>query len=312
MIAWVTTNTTTCGGMIIPFEYVSRLKKLGIETDIFAEQGNKELEDTYGIKVRPLSELQTTEDDVIIATRWEQCEMLSHFPGKKYQFVQGDDIQLLGDDSQRQQCSLWRLHHDWDLIGVSKYVLSRWNRGVVIPNAVNDRFLNQPPVDRDIDILIEGNNEPNKNIGEAVRIAKQTQLLSGRPLKIVWLGRETEKNMGVECVTNPKQKDIPAIYNRSKVMIKLSKSEGFCLPILEAFASGCLVVTTNMGGNDDWCQHGKNCLMVDDCFASQEIKEHIETDKHRWIAEGGKMTVRDFSWNKSINKLLLYVTGRSN
>lgn len=103
MIAWVTTNTITCGGMIVPFEYVSRLKKLGIEADIFAEEGNEQLESFYGIKVRPLSELNTTDEDTIIATRWEQCERLTPMPGKKFQFVQGEDLQLLRPDRNRRQ-----------------------------------------------------------------------------------------------------------------------------------------------------------------------------------------------------------------
>lgn len=306
MITWVTTNTITCGGMIVPFEYVSRMKKLGIETDIFAEEGNPDLEAFYGIKVRPLSELQTDEDDVIIATRWEQCDRLTPMLGKKFQFVQGDDLRLLGD-GEREKCSFWRNNPEWNLIGVSRYVLMRWNRGEVVPNGLNERFLKQLPVSKDIDILIEGNNEPNKNIQEALDIAQAVQ--RKRPeTKIAWLGRDTYTVNGAECFTNPKQEEIPGIYQRSKVMIKLSKSEGFCLPILEAMASKCLVVTTTMGGNDDWCEHEKNCLMVSDCFPVDEIFEHLENGKHTWVVEKGRMAVNNFEWEKSINKLI-YVTG---
>ena len=292
--------------MLVPFEYISRMKKLGIETDMFAEEGNPDLEAFYGFKVRPLSELKTTEDDVIIATRWEQCERLSKYLGKKFQFVQGDDLRLLGE-VEREKCSFWRNHPEWNLIGVSRYVLMRWNRGVVVPNGLNERFLTQLPISKDIDILIEGNNEPNKNIDEALGIAQAVQ--RKRPeTKIAWLGRETYRVDGVENFTNPKQEEIPSIYQRSKVMIKLSKSEGFCLPILEAMASGNLVITTTMGGNDDWCDHGRNCLMVSDCFAVDEIVEHLENGKHTWVIERGKMTARDFNWEKSINKML-YDTG---
>lgn len=291
--------------MLVPFEYISRIKKLGIETDIFAEEGNPDIEAFYGISVRPLSELQTTENDVIIATRWEQCERLNHLPGKKFQFVQGDDWQLLGE-SQRELCSFWRNHPDWSLIGVSRYVLMRWNRGEVISNGINERFFTQP-TNKDIDILIEGNNEPNKNIEESLDIALAVK--KQRPeTRIAWLGRETYPVEGVECFTNPKQEEIPGIYQRSKVMIKLSKSEGFCLPILEAMASGCLVVTTTMGGNDDWCEHEKNCLMISDCFAIDEIKEHLENGKHRWLVARGKTTAKESDWSKSISKMI-YVTG---
>lgn len=303
MIAFVTTNTITCGGMIVPFEYVSRLNKLGYEADIFAEEGNENLERQYGIKVRPLSELVTGENDVIVAIRWEQCERLNSMPGKKFQLVQGDDLKLLGGD-QHEACSYWRNHPDWNLIGVSRYVLMRWNRGTVIPNGLSERFFENREVVKDIDILIEGNNEPNKNIPEALAIAQA--VYSKRPgTTVAWLGRETYPINGVETFTNPKQEDIPAIYQRSKVMIKLSKSEGFCLPILEAMASRSLVVTAMMGGNDDWCEHERNCLLVSDCLAVDEIIDHLDNEKHRWVVERAKDTAKRFNWNESIQKFLL-------
>lgn len=306
MIAFVTTNTITCGGIIVIFEYVSRLKKLGYDSDIFAEEGNPALEEAYGIKVRPLSHLQTAKDDVIIAVRWEQCEQLTTLPGKKYQFVQGDDIVLI-NPGQREKCTYWRTHTDWELIGVSRYVLMRWDRGVVIPNGLSERFKTDFTVTKDIDILIEGNNEPNKNVDEAINIAKKVKLYLPN-IKIAWLGRDVKDVEGIELFTGDTKThsgyplaDVPKIYQRSKVMIKLSKSEGFCLPVLEAMASGCLVATTNMGGNDAWCVHEKNCIM--DNYVN-EIKEHLEKGKHEWVVERGKMTAKEFPWSRSVYKLI--------
>lgn len=301
MIAFISTNTITCGGMIVPFEYIARLKKLGIEADMFAEDGNKELEEFYGFKVRPLSQLKTTKEDSIIALRWEQCEALSGHEGKKFQLVQGDDLALLGDDTTRKECSKWRRDENWQLIGVSPFVLMRWNRGVVIPNGINERFFTNLMLEKDIDILIEGNNEPNKNIGEAIAIAKQVKSAMEKDLKIVWFGRETYKIDGVENISNPKQEEIPKLYQRAKVFIKLSESEGFCLPILEAMASGCLVATRDMGGNDNFCTHERNCIMEN---LGNEIKEHLENGKHTWVIERGRMTAREYTWNSSVNKLI--------
>jgi glycosyltransferase involved in cell wall biosynthesis len=297
MIAFTTTNTITCGGLLVVFEYVKRLKARGYEADIFAEEGNPELEKSFGIEVQPFSKvLDLTADDTIIAVRWEQCEYLSPLPCKKFQLVQGDDIALLGDDVTRAECSKWRKDERWNLIGVSQFVLMRWGRGVVVPNGVNERFFQRLNLPRDIDVLVEGNNEINKNIGVALQIAKDSGAKT-----IVWLGRETVPVEGVECISNPKQEDIPALYQRAKVMIKLSKSEGFCLPILEAMASGSLVATTNMGGNDSWCVEGSNCIMDN---LANEIKEHLENGKHRWVIEKAYITARQFEWEKSVSQLL--------
>lgn len=292
-IAFVNTNLIVCGGIITNYEYVSRLKKLGYEADIYAEEGNDALRNTYRIDHRPIRDLSTfDDDDIIIANRWEQCEALNQFKGKKFQFVQGDDLYLLGGS---EQCKRWRNDQNWKLIGVSSFSLKNWGRGEVIPNGLSEIFKVPNYQVKDIDVLVEGNNEPNKNIDEAIALAKQ---IGGR---IVWLGRETKAVEGVETITNPPFSEIPRIYQRAKYMIKLSKSEGFCLPILESMASGAIVVTRPMGGND-FCDYGINCLE-----ASGAIVELIKTLSDEDLDEiriNAKETSKLFSWDESTAKLI--------
>lgn len=295
-IAFTSTNLITCGGIITVFEYVSRLKKLGYEADIYAESGNSDLESTYNIHHRPLSDVFRFADDadsVIIAVRWEQCELFKDFKSKKYQFVQGNDLLLLGE-SEREKCIESRNDTNWKLIGVSRYCLEPWKRGIIIQNGVNERFSSQYNQIRDIEVLVEGNNEPNKNIPEAIELAKK--LANGK--KIVWLGRETHTVEGVEAITNPPQEEIPKIYQRAKYFIKLSKSEGFCLPILEAMASGCLVITRPMGGND-FCDYGMNC------YSAEHPMEYIRDEQDQEdIIKNAQETAKGFSWQESVASLL--------
>lgn len=292
-IAWVESNLITCGGVIVPFEYISRLKKLGYEADIYAEEKNTVLENHFRVYHRPISDLSTfDDDDIIIANRWEQCEALNQFKGKKFQFVQGDDLYLIGGS---EQCKKWRNDPEWKLIGVSAYALKNWGRGEVIPNGLSDIFKVPNYQVKDIDVLVEGNNEPNKNIEEAIRIAKQ---IGGR---IVWLGRETRAVEGVETITNPPFSEIPRIYQRAKYMIKLSKSEGFCLPILEAMASGAIVITRPMGGND-FCDYGINCLSTSEAIA--ELIKTLSEEDLEDIRQNAKETAKNFSWDESTAKLI--------
>ena len=292
-IAFTNTNLITCGGIITNYEYVSRLKKLGYEADIYAEDGNDVLGSAYRVTHRPLRDISTfDDDDIIIANRWEQCEALNQLKGKKFQFVQGDDLYLLGGS---EQCKRWRNDPEWNLIGVSAYALKNWGRGEVIPNGLSDIFKVPNYQVKDIDVLVEGNNEPNKNIDEAIRIAKQ---IGGR---IVWLGRETRAIEGVETITNPPFNEIPRIYQRAKYMIKLSKSEGFCLPILEAMASGAIVITRPMGGND-FCDYGINCLSVSEAIA--EIIKTLSGEDLEDIRQNAKETAKNFSWDESTAKLV--------
>jgi len=244
MIAFVNTNLITCGGIITNYEYVKELRKRGIEANLYANEGNAEMERVYGIKHTPLSELKTTEKDVIIANRWEQCEDLNKYQGRKIQFVQGRDTDFYKNHTSLPQLIATRNDPRWELIGVSEYCLQDWGRGTVVPNGINERFFKDYGVERDIEALVEGNNEPNKNIPYAIEQAKK----DGHQ-KIVWMGRETCPVEGVETITNPPQEEIPKIYQRAKHFYKYSISEGFSLPILEALLSGCEVHTHDQGHN---------------------------------------------------------------
>lgn len=273
-IAFVQTNNIVCGGVIVPFEYVSRLKKLGYEADIYAEQGNEMLSKQYNVYPKSISCLsEFTDDDVIIAVRWEQCEMLEQYKGKKYQLVQGKDLIYYGESPEAERLKYWRNNQKWVLIGVSEYCLKDWGRGIVIPNGVNERFFEDLGLEKDIDALIEGNNEHNKNILYAINKAKEDGHKS-----IVWFGRETEPIEGVECISNPSQNEIPKLYQRAKHFYKYSHSEGFCLPLLEAMASGCIIHSHDMGGNTFW-------------YTGMTVDE-------------GYQIATEFNWDNSVQKLI--------
>ena len=295
-IAWINTEIAPCGGIIVPLEYIREMRKRGIDSFMVADppSGDSEyrrhLMSSYmDIPIRGYDALDSFEDDdAIITIRWELCERLNGYKGKKYQFVQADDISLIGENAEMEK---WRNDAGWTLIGVSLYALKPWQRGFVVPNGIPDRFFTWNVPERDIDVLVEGSYEPNKNIDRAIEEAKK---LGGR---IVWLGRETKPVEGVENITNPSQELIPGIYKRSKNFIKLSKSEGFCLPILEAMASGCLVYTWDMGGND-FCEYGINCIHVDN------IGVPVDGKMRERIIRAGEETASEYRYDTSTSMLL--------
>lgn len=295
-IAFINTNLITCGGIITNFEYAKRLNALGIETVLMAKEGNKSLEDCYGIYHQPIDLRSWTDEDVIIANRWEQCDELEQYKGRKIQFVQGND--LAGDigDDFKERCRNARNNPNWELIGVSDYCLEGWGRGTVIPNGVGEQFKPSTYRPEIYDILVEGNDEPNKQIPQAMEIAK------GFSDNIIWVGREADARYQTAFKTYT-QKEMPRAYQDSKILIKMSKSEGFSLPVLEAMACGCLVATIQMGGND-FCTWGYNCIYP------AEIGEYLKDDyKREQVIRAGLETAKQYSWNNSINLLLKYLNG---
>lgn len=308
-IAFVMDKIITCGGIIVSFEYVSRLKKRGYETDIYAYNRNYELENLYGIIPKTVDELSKFEDkDIIVSIWWQQVSALEKYKGRKIQLVQGNDLDAYVRDpgltKLMKECIETRSKDNWELWGVSETALDWTGRdGKIIPNGVNERFFSDKSVEKDIDILIEGNYEPHKNIDLALRIAKS---IDGT--KIAWLGRSITHVSGVERFADPPQEQVPEIYKRSKVLIKLSTLEGFCLPILEAFAAKCAVVTRDMGGNT-FCKHDENCLMGD---GEKELETHVrkilkDDSLRKRLVDAGLKTAQEHSWKKSVDALEVYI-----
>lgn len=127
-------------------------------------------------------------------------------------------------------------------------------------------------------------------------------------IKKAWLGRETSQYPDIECFTNPPQSEIPKIYQRSKILLKTSKSEGFSLPIIEAMASGCVVVCYDMGGNMEFCKDGYNCIIVTKENASTVIKELLsDNEKMERLARNGYETAKQYTWEKSVDNLTDYL-----
>jgi len=246
-IAWVLDQVLTCGGVKIPFGYCRELQKLGIDSGVYANGHNEDLESYYGVKVKPISDLANfTDNDIIIAVWWKQVLELEKYKGRKIQFVQGRDLYSYIGSDWKEECLKIRQRPTWEIMAVSKYAGEWVERPfTIVPNAIDEQFFYHLGLTRDIDALIEGNNDPNKNIDFAIEQAEK----DGHK-KIAWMGVSTRCIPGIEMITNPPQKDIPAIYQRSKHFYKYSNSEGFCLPLWEAIASGCEIHTHNMGGNE--------------------------------------------------------------
>ena len=223
----------TCGAVLSAFELCEAVRKLGRECNIIAKFKNKELEEYFNI------------------------EKIGHH-GRP----EGIDItftpKMHGDYAYvRTNDKRW-LTHDEPIIAVSKYIQDTIGGSVVIGNGTHKRFYNmhlgenledwehvQPNLvyKRDIDVLIEGNYEPNKNIVETIKEARK----HGR--RIVWFGRTT-KNLGVEHCSGLSLDEIVSLYNRSKKFLKMSKDEGWGRPIAEAKACGCEIINKS-GGNKD-------------------------------------------------------------
>jgi glycosyltransferase involved in cell wall biosynthesis len=90
------------------------------------------------------------------------------------------------------------------------------------------------------------------------------------------------------------------------VFVQTSKHEGFCLPALEAMASGAAVVATDAHGNRDFCRDGENCLMPS--ARVEDVRGAIERllgdpALRRRLGTAGVATATEYAWERRIDAL---------
>ncbi len=116
-----------------------------------------------------------------------------------------------------------------------------------------------------------------------------------------------EMDKKIKYFTKPSNEEVNKLYNKAAVFIQTSKHEGFCLPILEAMATGCPIICTDAHGNRDFCHDGVNCLMVnhDDIEGLSKAIEKVLKDKklREKLSQGALKTAQNYKWKGIIEKV---------
>jgi len=104
----------------------------------------------------------------------------------------------------------------------------------------------------------------------------------------------------------PKRSDIEALYVAADAFVFPSLYEGFGLPILEAMACGCPVVTSN---NSSLPEVGGAVAIYANPFDIDSIAEGMRDvvssrERKYELADAGREQVKKFSWDRSAKELL--------
>ncbi len=100
--------------------------------------------------------------------------------------------------------------------------------------------------------------------------------------------------------------DLPMLYTGAQCLLYPSRYEGFGLPILEAMACGCPVLTSNHGS---MAEVAGNAAILVDPNSTEAIADGIETLmrdsvlRERMVAEGHSR-VKEFSWRSTAEQTL--------
>lgn len=185
----------------------------------------------------------------------------------------------------------------------------------------NAREVYRKYVDTDNYIFFLGNTDPKKNtsrtlsafakyIKETAQANRATLLIADLDKDIVY---EILKANDIEFV-KPYIKiagyiqntDLPFIYSGAKLFLYTSLRESFGIPILEAMACGCPIITSNTSAIPEIA--GTGALLVDP-FSVEDIAKMIEqlfsnSDLAQKQIEYGLERVKNFSWTNTAKELM--------
>jgi glycosyltransferase involved in cell wall biosynthesis len=175
---------------------------------------------------------------------------------------------------------------------------------------------------RDDMVLAIGRSNPLKNLGltiEAWRaLAGRRELKERAELKhgaeLCMFGIEPEvldqaalaQDPRVRYVRAPSDAQVNELFNEATVFVQTSTHEGFCLPALEAMATGAAVVCTDAHGNRDFCDDGENCLMPEpnrDSVSAALARVLGDRALRERLGRAGQATAQDYSWERRIDAL---------
>jgi len=217
-------------------------------------------------------------------------------------------------------------------------------KSVVIYEGVDERFWQPPPpVERrrilhdelrlpERYFLFVGNLTERKNVARLVEAFSRFAGSNRERIFLVLAGRESfGRERIMDAIAKAKHRDriirlgyiahhrLPALYRGAIALVFPTLYEGFGLPIVEAMASGCPVITSNRSANAEIASDAAYLVEPEDTDAIASAMYEVATDgalRDRLI-ERGRERARIFSWKKTARHTLaayaeLLRTGRKN
>ena len=224
-------------------------------------------------RLGPITAAECPDADVVIATWWETAQWMLSMPpskGRKFHFVQhyeafDDEVKprvdaVLAAETRKITISSW----------LSRMLIEQFgnDRVELIPNGVDMAQFNAPPRERQarpcVGMLYH--NAPFKNTKDG--IAAFLKLRREFPdAQLIAFGEHEPSDAiplppGTIYHLRPAQHRIREIYAGCDVWLCSSRAEGFYLPMLEAMACRCPLISTPVGGPLDMVIDGENGYIV--------------------------------------------------
>jgi GT2 family glycosyltransferase len=318
-VVYVTEDTGIGGGHRDIFEHLNRLQERGHEVSLYTLGGEVDWFDLRA-PVRSfddysdLIEALAQEDAIKVATWWHTgvpVWLASVRRGIPVFFVQDFETSYYPESERMRNAVLAGYREEFRYMTISS-----WNRDrlrelrldaeLVPPGIDLETFRPLPDVARREDMLLSvGRTNPLKNLPLTI---DAWQALGEAQPELCLFGIEPElgPKYGARYVERPSDDGVNRLFNEATVLLQTSTHEGFCLPPLEAMATGAAVVCTDAHGNRDFCRDGVNCLIPEPTVESVSgaLRRVLDDPALRArLGQAGMETAHDYAWERRIDEL---------
>jgi GT2 family glycosyltransferase/glycosyltransferase involved in cell wall biosynthesis len=319
-VIYVTQDTGVGGGHRVVFEQLNALHDRGHDVELWTLTGAPKWFDLrapvrsfadYPELARALAPI----DAIKVATWWETAAPVweaSVLRGIPVYFVQDIETSYYPDSETVRHEVLASYRHEFRYMTTSAWNLERLRElgldaELIPPGIALDTFRPLAGVQRRDDMVLAlGRSNPLKNL--PLTLDAWSALPEPRP-ELCLFGIEPElapADPRARYEVGPSDEGVNRLLNEATVLVQTSRHEGFCLPLIEAMATGCAVVCTDAHGNRDFCEDGGNCLMAEsDRSSVAEAIQRILGDPalRERLGRAGIETAANYSWTRRIDAL---------
>jgi GT2 family glycosyltransferase/glycosyltransferase involved in cell wall biosynthesis len=317
-IVYVTEGTGVGGGHRVVFQHLEALAARGHDVELWSLDGPPDwislsvpvrAFESYRELVRELSGVEA----IKVATWWKTASPVwqaSVRRGIPVYFVQDIETSYYAEDHGIHARVLASYRPEFRFLTTSQWVSEQLqglgaSPAIVSPGLDAHRFhaLDRPRHSRAM--LALGRSNPLKNF--PLTLSAYEAMAAPRPeLWLYGIEPELGASVGARYVTAPSDSEVNELLNSATVFVQTSRHEGFCLPILEAMATGVPVVCTDAHGNRDFCRDGVNCLMPEPRpRAVRDALEAVLADPalRARLSADGLATARRYDWSTRLDEL---------
>ncbi len=318
-VVYVTEDTGIGGGHRVVYEHLNRLAARGHNVALYTLGDPPEWFDLdvpvskfrrYADLVKALAPVEA----IKVATWWNTARevwLASMVKGIPAYFVQDIETSYYPHHERVRFAVLASYQNEFRYMTTSGWNGDRLRElgveAALVPPGVDlGTFHARPQVARSADMVLAlGRTQPLKNF--PLTLAAWRALREPRPeLRLFGIEPELASEPGVTYVTAPTDERVGELLCEAAVFVQTSTHEGFCLPVLEAMASGTPVVCTDAHGNRDFCIDGENCLIVPDTVSGvRDAIARVLADGalRERLANGGLRTAAQYGWEPRIDAL---------